>query len=106
MTARGSGLADRTDWRPGGRLLSVAGQDAWTGTGDNWLGVTAPIWWSQADAVTNPAWLAPAGLEVAGLRSVPEETAATRCCGHRPASPAHHGQVPSAAVSRSAASAS
>jgi hypothetical protein len=72
VTARGSGLADRADWRPGGRLLSVAGQDAWTGTGDNWLGVTAPIWWSHAGAVTNPAGLALACLEVVGLQSVPE----------------------------------
>ena len=33
--------------RPGGWLLAVTGQDAWTGTEDNWLGGPAPMRWSQ-----------------------------------------------------------
>src|ERR1039457_3315124 len=42
-------LRDIVRWlRPGGWLLAVTGQDAWTGTEDNWLGGTAPMWWSQA----------------------------------------------------------
>jgi SAM-dependent methyltransferase len=58
--------------RPGGWLLAVTGQDAWTGTQDNWLGGTAPMWWSQADAATYRTWLTEAGLEVARQQFVPE----------------------------------
>ena len=58
--------------RPGGWLLAVTGQEAWTGTADNWLGGTAPMWWSQADAATYRTWLTQAGLEVTGQEFVPE----------------------------------
>lgn len=58
--------------RPGGWLLAVTGQDAWTGTEDNWLGGPAIMWWSQADAATYRTWLTQAGLEVTGQEFVPE----------------------------------
>ncbi|HET9897530.1 MAG TPA: class I SAM-dependent methyltransferase [Streptosporangiaceae bacterium] len=58
--------------RPGGWLLAVTGQDAWTGTEDNWLGGTAPMWWSHADATTCRTWLTRAGLEVTSQQFVPE----------------------------------
>jgi len=57
---------------PGGWLLAVTGQDAWTGTEDNWLGGTAPMWWSQADAAAYRTWLTQAGLEVTSQQFVPE----------------------------------
>jgi SAM-dependent methyltransferase len=66
-------LRDIARWlRPGGWLLAVAGQDAWTGTEDNWLGGTATMWWSQADAATYRSWLTQAGLEVTSQQFVPE----------------------------------
>ena len=49
---------------PGGWLLALTGQRAWTGTEDNWLGGPATMWWSHADADTYRAWLADASLEV------------------------------------------
>jgi ubiquinone/menaquinone biosynthesis C-methylase UbiE len=58
--------------RPGGWLLTVTGQRAWTGTEDNWLGGPATMWWSQADAAAYRAWLADAGLEVTEQDFVPE----------------------------------
>jgi SAM-dependent methyltransferase len=58
--------------RPGGWLLAITGQDAWTGTEDNWLGGPASMWWSQADAATYQTWLTQAGLEVTSRQFVPE----------------------------------
>lgn len=58
--------------RPGGRLLATTGQDAWTGTDDDWLGGGTTMWWSQADAATYRAWLAQSGLEVTDQQFVPE----------------------------------
>ena len=58
--------------RPGGWLLAVTGQQAWTGTEDNWLGGPATMWWSHADAATYRAWLEDAGLEVTEQDFVPE----------------------------------
>lgn len=66
-------LARAAGWlRPGGWLLAVAGQAAWTGTEDHWLGGQAPMWWSQADAATYRAWLEGAGLQVTEQEFVPE----------------------------------
>ena len=66
-------LRDITRWlRPGGWLLAVTGQDAWTGTEDNWLGGTASMWWSQADAATYRTWLTQAGMVVTSQQFVPE----------------------------------
>jgi 2-polyprenyl-3-methyl-5-hydroxy-6-metoxy-1,4-benzoquinol methylase len=50
--------------RPSGWLLATAGQEAWTGTEDGWLGGQAAMWWSQTDATTYASWLEQAGLEV------------------------------------------
>lgn len=59
--------------RPAGWLLAVAGQDAWTGSEDNWLGGQTPMWWSHADAGTYRKWLQDAGLEVVSGEFVPED---------------------------------
>lgn len=58
--------------RPGGWLLAITGQDAWTGTEDNWLGGPAAMWWSHADAGTYRSWISQAGLEITGQQFVPE----------------------------------
>lgn len=58
--------------RPAGWLLAIAGQDAWTGSEDNWLDGQTPMWWSQADAGTYRGWLREAGLEIISADFVPE----------------------------------
>jgi 2-polyprenyl-3-methyl-5-hydroxy-6-metoxy-1,4-benzoquinol methylase len=61
------------DWlRPNGWLLATTGQSAWTGSQANWLGGTATIRWSHADALTYRRWLAEAGLEILEQEFVPE----------------------------------
>lgn len=58
--------------RPGGWLLATAGAQAWTGTEDNWLGGTATMWWSHADAATYRSWIIRAGLRIESEGFVPE----------------------------------
>lgn len=58
--------------RPGGWLLTTTGQNAWSGTEDNWLGGAATMWWSHTDAATYRAWLNSSGLQVVDQRFVPE----------------------------------
>jgi SAM-dependent methyltransferase len=58
--------------RPSGWLLAVTGRHAWTGTEDRWLGGTAPMHWSQADAAASRRWLTEAGLEITGEERVPD----------------------------------
>jgi ubiquinone/menaquinone biosynthesis C-methylase UbiE len=58
--------------RPGGWLLATTGQDAWTGTEDNWLGGPATMWWSHTDATTYRSWLHQSGLQVTEQRFIPE----------------------------------
>jgi len=58
--------------RPQGWLLTTVGQDAWTGTEDNWLGGPAAMWWSQANASTYRVWLQQAGLTITSEQFVPE----------------------------------
>lgn len=58
--------------RPGGWLLAVTGERAFTGTEDNWLGGQAPMWWSHADADTYRAWLEQSGLRVTAQGFAPE----------------------------------
>ncbi|MBO0827842.1 MAG: class I SAM-dependent methyltransferase [Streptosporangiales bacterium] len=79
------------DWlRPGGWLLATTGHHAWTGTERNWLGGSAPMWWSHADADTYRTWIADAGLHVTSDEFVPEGDSghqlfwARRLIGRRP----------------------
>jgi SAM-dependent methyltransferase len=66
-------LRDIARWlRPGGWLLAITGQDAWTGTEDNWLGGPATMWWSHANAGSYRTWLGQAGLEVADQQFIAE----------------------------------
>jgi 2-polyprenyl-3-methyl-5-hydroxy-6-metoxy-1,4-benzoquinol methylase len=66
-------LRDIARWlRPGGWLLATTGQDAWTGTKDDWLGGPATMWWSHADAATYRSWIGQAGLEITSQQFVPE----------------------------------
>jgi ubiquinone/menaquinone biosynthesis C-methylase UbiE len=66
-------LNNMTRWlRPGGWLLATTGQDAWTGTQDNWLGGPATMWWSQTDATTYRSWLHESGLQVIDQQFIPE----------------------------------
>jgi len=60
--------------RPGGELLATVGSTAWTGTDDNWLGGTAPMWWSHADAATYRSWLQEACLTITSEEFIPEGT--------------------------------
>lgn len=58
--------------RPGGWLLATTGHDAWTGIEDNWLGGSATMWWSHADAPTYRSWLEQAGLTITAEDFIPE----------------------------------
>jgi ubiquinone/menaquinone biosynthesis C-methylase UbiE len=57
---------------PGGVLLMTAGATAWTGTETGWLGGSATMWWSHADAATYREWLADAGFRIDTESFVPE----------------------------------
>lgn len=71
-------LIDRiASWlRPGGWLLATAGDAAWTGRENNWLGGPAPMWWSHADAVTYRSWLGQADLRIISEERVVEGSSA------------------------------
>jgi 2-polyprenyl-3-methyl-5-hydroxy-6-metoxy-1,4-benzoquinol methylase len=58
--------------RPGGWLLITAGQEAWTGSQERWLGGTKTMWWSQLDADSYRQLMVTAGLEVVEQRFIPE----------------------------------
>ncbi|MEV0396985.1 class I SAM-dependent methyltransferase [Polymorphospora rubra] len=58
--------------RPGGLFLATTGAREWTGAEDNWLGGTATMWWSQADAATYRTWITEAGLDIESEHFVPE----------------------------------
>ncbi|GLY86061.1 class I SAM-dependent methyltransferase [Actinoallomurus iriomotensis] len=75
--------------RPSGWLLATAGQDAWTGTEDRWLGGPAAMWWSQADAATYRSWIEQAGLEVSAQEFVPEGDSGHALFWARPTRPQH-----------------
>jgi len=103
-------LIDRiATWlRPGGWLLVTVGDEAWTGTQNNWLRGPALMRWRHADTATYRSWLQQADLVITsdGGRSRGRErtqpssglierqvmtTAPSphqlRCAWHRPAAP-------------------
>jgi SAM-dependent methyltransferase len=66
-------LSSIATWlRPGGWLLATVGHRAWTGSEPQWLGGSAEMWWSHADAATYRAWIEAAGLEITAEEFVPE----------------------------------
>jgi len=71
--------------RPGGWLLAVTGQHAWTGIEDNWLGGSATMWWSHPDAGTYRRWITAAGLVIDVDEFVPEGDGGHQLLGaHKP----------------------
>jgi SAM-dependent methyltransferase len=58
--------------KPGGILLATVGHTAWTGTQDNWLGGSAPMWWSHPDQATYRTWIESAGLTVLDQQFIPD----------------------------------
>ncbi|WP_344613909.1 hypothetical protein [Dactylosporangium salmoneum] len=64
--------------------MSVHTQE-WTGTEDHWLGGTATMWWSHADAATYRHWITQAGLTIDSEQFVPEEDSGHQLFwAHRP----------------------
>jgi SAM-dependent methyltransferase len=58
---------------PRGYFLGTVGSRAWTGTEENWLGVTdATMSWSHTDAETYQTWLAASGFEICRTEFIPE----------------------------------
>ena len=87
-------LDDIARWlRPGGWLLATTGQDAWTGTEDNWLGGPATMWWSHAGAATYRTWIYQAAWRSPTSSSFLRVTAATRCSGLANPRPTHPGNL-------------
>ncbi|GAA2350189.1 hypothetical protein GCM10010170_039580 [Dactylosporangium salmoneum] len=67
-----------------GNYVSVHTQE-WTGTEDHWLGGTATMWWSHADAATYRHWITQAGLTIDSEQFVPEEDSGHQLFwAHRP----------------------
>jgi len=57
---------------PGGLFLLIAGEEAWTGEEENWLGSNAKMYWSHADAGTYLRWLTRAGFAIERRSFIPE----------------------------------
>jgi SAM-dependent methyltransferase len=57
---------------PGGLFLLIAGEEAWTGEDENWLGSNVKMYWSHADAGTYLRWLTQAGFAIERRSFVPE----------------------------------
>jgi SAM-dependent methyltransferase len=67
-------IARMHDWlRPGGILLIITGETAYTGLAENWLGSNAKMYWSHTDADTYERWFESAGFEVLRRTHVPED---------------------------------
>lgn len=59
--------------RPGGWLLITVGNDAWTGTEEDWCDVPgALMYWSHEGSKTYLAWMRAAGFDIEWQRFVPE----------------------------------
>lgn len=84
--------------RPGGWLLATTGAQEWTGTQDRWLGGTATMWWSHADAATYRDWITQAGLNIDSEQFVPEGDSGHQLFwAHRPDDAGHSAVVVAAA---------
>jgi SAM-dependent methyltransferase len=57
---------------PRGLFLAVLGHEAWEGTGQGWLGVDVPMFWSHADAATYRRCLRETGFTLDRQEFVPE----------------------------------
>jgi SAM-dependent methyltransferase len=57
---------------PGGLFMATLGQQAWTGTEENWLDAGGRMYWSHAGAETYREWLEAAGFQVRWTRFIPE----------------------------------
>jgi SAM-dependent methyltransferase len=69
-------LAKVATWlRPGGLFVATTGHVAWTGREENWLGQSAEMWWSHADAATYRDWIRGCGLVIEREEFVPEGNA-------------------------------
>jgi ubiquinone/menaquinone biosynthesis C-methylase UbiE len=55
---------------PGGTFCATVGQEAWTGTEDDWYG--APMYWSHGDRETYASWLTGRGFRIDQEWAVPE----------------------------------
>jgi predicted SAM-dependent methyltransferase len=62
------------EWlRPEGYLLITVGSRAWTGTEEDWLGVSgAKMFWSHAEAKTYQLWLTELGFKLHQNKFIPE----------------------------------
>ncbi len=58
--------------KPAGLFLATVGHLAWTGSQDNWLGSTAPMWWNHPNAATYREWVEAAGMTVLDQRFIPD----------------------------------
>ena len=57
----------------GGYLMVTVGSTEWTGTENDWLGVSgATMYWSHADAATYKSWLIENDLAMCWTRFIPE----------------------------------
>jgi len=57
---------------PGGLFLLIAGEEAWSGEEENWLGSNAKMYWSHASAGTYLRWLMAAGFAIERRTFIPE----------------------------------
>ena len=58
---------------PGGYLMVTVGSTEWTGTENDWLGVSgATMYWSHTDATTYESWLIENDFAVCWTRFIPE----------------------------------
>jgi cyclopropane fatty-acyl-phospholipid synthase-like methyltransferase len=67
-------FARMASWlKPGGWLLCTVGHHAWTGTEEDWLGVSGgKMYWSHSDQRTYEDWLAGLGFHTEALIFIPE----------------------------------
>jgi ubiquinone/menaquinone biosynthesis C-methylase UbiE len=59
--------------KPGGRLLAVAGANAWEGSETNWLDMGAEMWWSHFDARAGIEMLERSGFRIVRAEIEPDQ---------------------------------